>query len=228
MAKKSSSFRWVTLAVTVVLFFAIAAEKGYADDPETRPVGEGPILNSDCEAPLVSKNYGNRCSQECREARDCGWGQVCEKDKISGRYGVCKPAPPPPPAPGGFTGRVERALGEGVPCSIEVWRVAEGTHAGVVHCNATSGGFVKEDLPVGLYLLRVTAGAGLTQSTRDFYAPVNPGTTTYLGALTVPISGPIVNPSRPGFPGGDILREISPDSSKPARIPPGGGQPPIK
>jgi hypothetical protein len=202
-----------------VLFLAIPTQHAFADDPVTRDVGEGAFINSDCSWPLVARFQ--RCHVECEEDRDCAGGWVCNRES---KVGVCKPPPSPPPPPGGFTGRVERAPGEGIPCSIEVWRGS--SMATVVGCNAVSGSFSAENLPVGLYLLRVTAGAAPYVGKREFLAPVNPGEITYLGALVVN-SPMIVNPARPAFP--DVIREIAPGPGAPARIPPQGTRdPPVR
>jgi hypothetical protein len=215
--------KMTTVLLCLMLFFTIPATVCCADDePTTRPVGSGVFINSDCSWPLVVRPVG-RCHTECAEDRDCGLGNICEPASGSS-YRVCKPGPLPPAATGGFTGRVERALGEGVPCSIKIWPASGGTSAEMISCNAKSGGFMKEGLQAGIYLLRVTAGTAPLQSTRDFYAPVNPGTVTDLGALTVLIDAKIVNPSRRDLPEMDIKRDRMQRPENQQRP----GQPPIR
>lgn len=215
-----------TLAwLSCVLLSAIAAQAAFADDPVTNPVGSGVYVNSDCSWPLVARFQ--RCHVECALDRDCTGGWVCAQISVPGSpgtYGVCKAPPPPPPAPGGFTGRVERSRGEGLPCAIEVWRGS--SMATRIGCDSASGSFSAENLPVGLYLLRVTAGAAPYVGKREFLAPVNAGEITYLGELVV-LSPMIVNPANRPLP--DVIREFAPNPSGSTRTPPQGGRdPPVR
>lgn len=54
--------------------FALPACDG-DDPPEVASVGEGCLINTDCNAPLVCAF--RRCHTECEESRDCAPGQRC-------------------------------------------------------------------------------------------------------------------------------------------------------
>jgi hypothetical protein len=71
--------RWRARVAVVALLaasvpFALPACEG-DDPPVVATIGEGCLINTDCESPLVCAF--RRCHTECKETRDCPAGQRC-------------------------------------------------------------------------------------------------------------------------------------------------------
>lgn len=194
---------WLILGGAFVVM--LGADSTALGEPTVRPVGTGPSFNSDCmqgyTAHLTATNdgVGMRCNDECKYDGDCSGGMVCVRPpSVAGQISN---APTPlrcKPPYSGFMGRVERAPGEPVQCSIELYGNLARAHGSTISrtltCDPTTGAFAAEDLPAGPYSLKITAGTPPFAVKREVQVPVNYGQVTYVGSVILPVPTSTVAP----------------------------------